>query len=192
LSYFGIEGEESSGEERSSERPDRSEAGCQARVRPPVWSELWGCDRRRQERGIHALTHEEKVDAGRKSGLIRGPLSYRLRIGCHALPPDVLREHCRRIAPLEGKAGGLASVVVQGMVAYTPATPGRVAEIEFAIRLATDPRYLGPVRANFRRIAEKVNEAFHAGNLRYTVRNPFGICAAIRRYRRQDAGPAAG
>ena len=208
-----------------------------------------------QKRGIHALTHEEKVDAGRKGGLIRGPLSYRLRIGCHALPPEVLREHCRRIAPLGGKAGGLASVVAQGMVPYTPATPGRVAEIEFAIRLATDPRYLGPVRANFRRIAEKVNEVFHAGNLRYTrttlkialqshrrcnrsgaesptdpemsfaeklarepayqlparvkaaqvarrvneeyhggkpVRNPLAIRAAIRRYRRQNAGPTAG
>ena len=140
-----------------------------------------------QKRGIHALTHEQKVDAGRKGGLIRGPLSYRLRIGCHALPPEVLREHCRRIAPLGGKAGGVASVVARGLVPYTPATPGRVAEIEFAFRLATDPRYLGPVRANFRKIAEKVNEVFHAGNPRYT-RTTLKI--ALQSHRRRDRSAA--
>ena len=133
--------------------------------------------------GIHALNREQKAAAGRKGGLIRGPLSYRLRIGCHALPPEVIREHCRRIAPLGGKAGGVASVVAKGMIPYTPATPGRVAEIEFAFRLAVDPRYLGPVRANFRKIAEIVNEVFHAGNLRYT-RTTLKI--ALQSHRRRD------
>ena len=127
-----------------------------------------GTEEYERKRGIHALTHQQKVDAGRKGGLIRGPLSYRLKIGCHALPPEVLREHCRRIAPLGGKAGGTASVVAKGLVPYAPATPGRVAEIEFAFGLAADPRYRGPVRANFRKMAEKVNAAFHAGHPRYT------------------------
>jgi hypothetical protein len=121
-----------------------------------------------QRRGIHSLTREQKVDAGRKGGLIRGPLSYRLRIGCHALPPEVLREHCRRIAPLGGKAGGVASAVARGLVPYIPAAPGRVAEIEFAVRLAAELRHLGPVRVNFGKIAEKVNEVFHADIPRYT------------------------
>ena len=140
-----------------------------------------------QKRGIHAMTREQKVAAGRKGGLIRGPLSYELRIGCHALSPEALREHCRRIAPLGGKAGGAASVVARGLVPYTPASPGRVAEIEFAFRLAADPRYLGPVRANFRRMAEKVNEVFHAGNPYYT-RTTLKI--ALQSHRRHDRSAA--
>ena len=134
------------------------------------------------KRGIHALTHEEKVDAGRKGGLIRGPLSYRLRIGCHALPPEVLREHCRRIAPLGGKAGGIASAVAKGLVPYSHE------EIEFAVRLATDPCYRGPVRANFRRIAEKVNETFHAGDPRYTRTTLKIALQSHRRHNRSAAG----
>lgn len=140
-----------------------------------------------QKRGIHALTGEQKAEAGRKGGLIRGPLSYQLRIGCHALPPEVLREHCRRIATLGGKTGGVASVVARGFIPYTPATAGRIAEIEFAFRLAQNPRYLGPVRANFRKIAEKVNEVFHAGNPHYT-RTTLKI--ALQRYRRLDQSAA--
>ena len=116
----------------------------------------------RSERENLAFAHIKQV------GLIWGPLSYRLRIGCHALSPEELREHCRRIAPLGGKAGGAASVLAKGLVPYTPAAPGRVAEIEFAFRLAADPCYLGPVRANFRMMAEKINEVFHSGNPRYT------------------------
>lgn len=138
------------------------------------------------KRGIHALTQEQRAQAGRKGGLIRGPLSYRLRIGCHALPSEVLRELCRRIAPLGGKAGGVASVLAQGMVPYTPAAPGRVAEIEFACGLATDPRYLGPVRANFKMMAEKVNRVFHAGNPRYT-RTTLKIALQRRRRRGRSA-----
>jgi hypothetical protein len=121
-----------------------------------------------QKRGIHAMTHEQRVAVGRKGGLIRGPLSYELRIGCHAMSPEVLREHCRRIAPLGGKAGAAPSLAARGLVPYTPATPERVAEIEFAVSLAADPRYLGPIRTNFKRIAEKVNEVFHSRNPRYT------------------------
>ena len=147
-----------------------------------------GTEEYEQKRGIHALTREQKVDAGRKGGLIRGPLSYRLRIGCHALSPEVLREHCRRIAPLGGKAGGMASVAARGLVPYTPAAPGRVAEIEFAIRLAADPRYLGPVRANFRKLAEKVNAAFHAGTPHYT-RTTLKI--ALQSHRRHDQSAVA-
>jgi hypothetical protein len=142
-----------------------------------------GTEMYEQKRGIHALTREQKVDFGRKSGLIRGPLSYRLRIGCHALSPEVLREHCRRIAPLGGKAGGAASVVARGLVPYAPAEPGRVAEIEFAFHLASDPRYLGPVRANFRKIAEKINEVLHSGNPRYTRTT---LKLALQSYRRRD------
>ena len=136
-----------------------------------------------QKRGIHALTREQKAEAGRKGGLIRGPLSYQLRIGCHALPPEVLREHCRRIAPLGGKAGGAASVAARGLIPYIPATSGRVAEIEFAFLLATNPRYLGPVRANFKKTAESVNEVFHAGNPYYTRTS---LKIALQSYRRRD------
>ncbi len=142
--------------------------------------------------GIHALTHAQKVECGRKGGLIRGPLSYRLRIGCHALPREVLREHCRRIAPLGAKAGGLASVVARGLLPYMPATPGRVAEIEYAFGLATDPRYLGPIRANYRKMAEKVNDMFHAGKPRYTRTTLKIALQRHRRHKRSTAKSPAG
>jgi hypothetical protein len=121
-----------------------------------------------EKRGIHALTHEEKVDAGRKGGLIRGPLSHLLRIIRRALPREELREPRRGIAALGGRTGGTASAVTKSRVRYISAEPGRVAEIEFANRLAADPRCLGPVRTDFKRIADEVNEAFHAGNPHYT------------------------
>jgi len=146
-----------------------------------------GMEEYERKRGIHGLTREQKIAACRKGGLIRGPLSYRLRIGCHALPPDVVREQCRRIASLGGKAGGVASVVAQGMVPYTPATPGRVGEIEFAFRLAADPLYRGPVRANFGKIAEKVNAVFHAGIPHYTR---ITMKVALQRHRRHQRSPA--
>ena len=134
-----------------------------------------------QRRGIHGLTREQKIAAGRKGGLIRGPLSYQLRIGCHARPPEDVCDQCRRIASFGGKAGGVASVVARGMVPYVPAPPGRVAEIEFAFRLATELRYRGPIRANFRKIADRVNEAFYAGFAHYTR---ITIKIALQRYRR--------
>jgi hypothetical protein len=136
-----------------------------------------------QKRGIHAMSREQKVAAGRKGGLIRGPLSYELRIGCHALSPEALREHCRRIAPLGGKAGGAASVVARGLVPYVSASPGRVAEIEFAVRLAAEPQYRGPVRENYRKLAEMVNEMFHTGNPHYTRTS---LKIALQSHRRRD------
>jgi hypothetical protein len=132
--------------------------------------------------GIHALTSAEKAEVGRKGGLIRGPLSYRLRIGCHALPPEVLREHCRRIAPLGGKTGGVASALAKGLVLYVPGTEVRCSELEFAFRLGMNPQYLGPVRANFNKIAVMVNEVFYNGEPQYT-RTTLKI--ALQRYRRQ-------
>jgi hypothetical protein len=142
-----------------------------------------GMEEYKRKRGIHALNCEQKAEASRKGGLIAGPLSYRLRIGCHALPPEALREHCRRIAPLGGKAGGVASVVAKGLVPYTPASPGRIAEVEFAFRLAADSRYRGSIRANVKKIAEKVNEVFHAGNARYTQTT---LKNALRSYRKRS------
>jgi hypothetical protein len=135
------------------------------------------------KRGIHAMTHEQKAAAGRKGGLIWGPLSYRLRTGCHALSPEALREHCRKISPLGVKASGVASVVARGLVPDTPETSGRVAEIEFAFRLSTDPQYLGPVRANFKKMAEKVNSMFYNGYPCYT-RTTLKI--ALQNYRRHN------
>jgi len=120
------------------------------------------------KRGIHAMTHEQKAAAGRKSGLIWGPRSYQLRIGCHAMLPEALREHCRRIASLGGKAGGVASVAARGLVPYKPAMPGRIAELEFIFSLSKNSLFLGPIRRNFSKMAEKVNEVFYAGNPRYT------------------------
>jgi hypothetical protein len=146
-----------------------------------------GIEASAQRNGIHALTHEQRVAAGRKGGLIRGPLSYSLRIGCHALPPDVLREHLRRIAPLGWKVGGLASAVARGLIPYAPATPERISEIEFAFSLATNLCYLGPVRANFKKISEKVNENFHSGNSHYT-RTTLKI--ALQRHRRHSRSAA--
>ncbi len=143
---------------------DRSERECLAFAH----NSRTGTELHEQKRGIHAMSREQRVAAGRKGGLIRGPLSYELRIGCHALSPEVLREHCRRIASLGGKAGGAASVVARGLIPYIPATPGQVAEIEFAFHLAADPRYQGPVRANYRKMVEKINEVFHAGSPHYT------------------------
>jgi hypothetical protein len=137
--------------------------------------------------GIHGFTHEQKLDACRKGGLVRGPLSYQLGIGCHALPPEVVREQLRRVASLGGKAGGVASVLAQGMVPYVPAEPGRIAELEFACRLATEPRYRGPVRANFGKIADKVNEMFHAGMPHYTR---ITMKVALQRHRRRERSGA--
>jgi hypothetical protein len=142
-----------------------------------------GIEEYQRKRGIHGLTREQKAEACRQGGLIQGPLSYRLRIGCHALPKEVVREQCRKIASLGGKAGGVASVVAQGMFPYVPATPGRMAEVEFAFRLAENPLYRGPVRANFGKIAEKVNEVFHAGAPHYTR---ITMKVALQRHRRRQ------
>ena len=136
-----------------------------------------------KRRGIHGLTQEQKLAASRKGGLVRGPLSYQLRIGCHALPPEVVREQLRKIASLGGKAGGVASVLAKGMVPYVPAASGRVSEIEFASHLAAEPRYRGPVRANFGKIAFKVNEVFHAGSPHY---NRITMKIALQRHRRHE------
>ena len=141
-----------------------------------------GIELAQQKKGIHALSSKQKAEIGRKGGLIRGPLSYLLRIGCHALPPEVLREHCRLIAPLGGKAGGRASVLAKGLVPYTPATEARCSEMEFASRLAANRLYLGPVRANFRKIAETINAALKSNQILYT-RTTLKI--ALQRYRRQ-------
>jgi hypothetical protein len=73
------------------------------------------------------------------------------------------------------------------MVPYAPATPERIAEIEFACRLAADPRHRGPVRANFGKIAEKVNEAFHTG-IPYYTRITMKI--ALQRHRRHERSAA--
>ena len=54
--------------------------------------------------------------------------------------------------------------------------------MEFAFRLATNPLYLGPVRANFKKIAEKVNEIFHDDQPHYT-RTTLKI--ALQGYRRR-------
>lgn len=143
---------------------------------------LSGLEEYQRRRGIHALTHDQKVEVGRKGGLIRGPLSYQLKIGCHALPPEVLREHCKRIARLGGKAGGVRAAVAKGQAPWAPATASRISELEFASRLAANPRYQGPVRANFRRIAEKTNEAYYGGKPHYTR---VTLKIALQRYRRQ-------
>jgi hypothetical protein len=137
--------------------------------------------------GIHGFTNEQKLDACRKGGLVRGPLSYQLRIGCHALPPEVVREQLRSIASLGGKVGGVASVLAQGMVPYVPVAPGRLAELEFASSLAAEPRYRGPVRANFGKIADKVNEMFHAGIPHYTR---ITMKVALQRHRRRERSGA--
>jgi hypothetical protein len=131
--------------------------------------------------GIHGLTPEQIANARRKGGLIQGPLSYQLRIGCHALPPEAVREQCRKIASLGGKVGGVACVVAKGMVPYVPATGGRVSEIEFAFRLAADPRYVRPGRTDFGKLAARINEVFHAG-VPFHSRTRLKI--ALQRYRR--------
>jgi hypothetical protein len=146
-----------------------------------------GTEEYERKHGIHALTKEQKAAAGREGGLIGGPLSYRLRIGCHAMTPEELREHCRKIAPLGGKAGGAASLIARGLLPYAPAASGRAAEIEFAFLLASDPSYRGPVRANFGKMAEKLNEAFHASKPHYT-RTTLKI--ALQNHRRRDRSRA--
>jgi len=78
-------------------------------------------------------------------------------------------------------------VAAKGLVAYAPAEPGRMAELEFAVRLAGDPRYLGPVRLNFGKMAETVNHVFHAGNPRYTRTS---LKIALQRHRRRDRSAA--
>jgi hypothetical protein len=142
-----------------------------------------GIEAAHQKRGIHALNHAQKVDASRKGGLIGGPRTHLLRVGCHALPPEVLREHLRKISPLGRAVSGRASVLAKGLVPYTPATPEKIAEIEFVCRLAADPHYLGPVRSNFKKIAELVNEAFYMSSPRYTRTS---LKIALQSYRRHN------
>jgi len=60
--------------------------------------------------------------------------------------------------------------------------------MSFAESLARDPAYQFLARIKAAEIARKVNEEYHGGK---PVRNPLGIRAAIQRYRRQKAGPAA-
>ena len=98
------------------------------------------------------------------------------------MPPEVLREHLRRIAPLGGKSGGVASALARGLIPYAAETADRMSEIEFVSRLATDPRYLGPVRINYRKLSEKVNEAFHFGKPHYTR---ITLKIALQRFRRR-------
>ncbi len=140
-----------------------------------------GIEAYQQRRGLHALTSKQKAEAGRKGGLILGPMSYRLRFGCHARPPEVQREHLRRIAPLGARKGAVACVLARGLVLYVPATEERCSELEFAYRLSTNSHYLGPVRANFNKIAEKVNEVFYSAEPRYTR---ITLKIALQRYRR--------
>ena len=75
----------------------------------------------------------------------------------------------------------MACVLARGLVLYTPATEGRCSELEFAYSLSTNPRYHGPVRANFNKIAEKVNEVFYDAGPRYTR---ITLKIALQRYRR--------
>ncbi len=134
-----------------------------------------------EKKGIHALTSKQRAAASRKGGLISGPLSYRLRFGCHALPPEVLRDLCRRNAPIGGKAGARAATLGRGMVPYVPATAGRPSEADFAFQLATNSIYLGPLRSNFKKIAEEVNKAFN----RQSPYTRTTLKIALKRYRRQ-------
>jgi hypothetical protein len=142
-----------------------------------------------RKQGIHALTHEQKAEAGRKGGGIGGPLSYFLRIGCHALSPEALREHLRRIAPLGSKAGGTASVLAKGLIPFAPATPERIPEIEFAYNLTKNLLYLGPVRVNFKKISDKLNEVYHSGNSFHT-RTTLKIAMQRRRRNKLPASDA--
>jgi hypothetical protein len=53
--------------------------------------------------------------------------------------------------------------------------------------LAADPLYRGPVRANFGKIAEKVNEVFHVGIPHYTR---ITLKVALQRHRRHQLSHA--
>lgn len=141
-----------------------------------------GFEAYQQRRGLHALTSEQKAESGRKGGRILGAMSYRLHFGCHAIPPDVQREHLRKISHLGARKGAVACVLSRGLTLYAPACGGRCSEMEFAYGLSTDPRYLGPVRADFKRIAEKVNECFHNREPHYTR---ITLKIALQRFRRQ-------
>ena len=138
------------------------------------------------KRGVHALTRDQIVACGGMGGAVGGPLTHRLGIGCHGLPPEVLRDHCRRIAPLGGKAGGLASVVSRGLVPFLPASPDRPSELEFIVRLASDPAHRGPIRTDYVKLAAAVNERFHAGRERYTH---VTIKTALSTLRRRGQSP---
>ena len=141
-----------------------------------------GIEAYQQKRGLHALTSEQKAEAGRKGGLILGAMSYRLRFGCHAIPPEVQREHLRKIAHLGARKGAIACVLSRGLTLYAPAAGGRCSEVEFAYRLSTDPRYLGPVRADFNKIAGEINEFFYNREPHYTR---ITLKIALQRFRRQ-------
>jgi len=147
-----------------------------------------GIEAYQQKRGLHALTSEQKAEAGRKGGLILGAMSYRLRFGCHAIPPEVQREHLRKIAHLGARKGAIACVLSRGLTLYAPGTGGRCSEVEFAESLASDPEFQTGPRIKMDLIAKAVNLEYHGGK---PVRNAIGIRAAIQRYRRQmrvDAG----
>ena len=55
---------------------------------------------------------------------------------------EAFREHCRTIAPLGSKAGGVTFVLARGMVHYKTAASGQSAATEFAFSMAPHRRYL--------------------------------------------------
>jgi hypothetical protein len=57
-----------------------------------------------------------------------------------------------------------------------------MSELEFVIRLASNPHYQGPVRASFKRIAEEINDVYYGGTPHYTR---VTLKIALQRHRRQ-------
>ena len=146
-----------------------------------------------RKRGIHALTQKHE-SRGRPQGRAHSRAA-------ELLASDWLPLPCRRtfFASTVGKSRHSA---VRRAVRL-PWWPGAwfhsyrlrlngVAESEFAFRLATDPRYLGPIRSNFKRIAEKINEVFYDGAPHYT-RTSLKIALRSERRRGHSAAesPAA-
>jgi len=121
------------------------------------------------------------ADAGQMN-LIRRPLNNLLPMGL----PRFSTRNCPRTLPPDCTAWGQdrrkGSVLAKGLVPYASATAALCSEMEFAAELATNPLYLGPVRANFNKIAGKVNEVFNSSQPLYTR---ITLTIALWRYRRQ-------
>lgn len=112
-----------------------------------------------EEKGIHALTREER----RENGRIGGGRTYERKKGIHALTPEQLAEASRK------------SMIVKGI------TPWSEDEKKEAYELSLLPEYRVSSRIDPRRIAEELNKKYH-GNC--NVRRVNSVVTELYRYRK--------
>ncbi len=126
--------------------------------------------------GIHAMTIEQRRELGRKSGI----LTYRKKTGLHALTKEEKRAVGRKSALSRGYTPWIERIVNEDESLNGGFS--RLSEEEFAYNLSLIPEYQRKVGSNNKKIAKKVNEAYHDGN---QVRNNKSIGNRLSRFRKR-------